>query len=117
MGSLIRLPERSTNRTEAYFDTSAETAPRPEAIRKLPASISEQLVAATQTGNVLNQIIDAVQRHIDFLDRIAAKIDGGEERESLRHRLSSLSELLSQRSTKLQASIDTLRDLRQTHNS
>lgn len=65
MGSLIRLPERSTNRTEAYFDTSAETAPRPEAIRKLPASISEQLVAATQTGNVLNQIIDAVQRHID----------------------------------------------------
>jgi hypothetical protein len=117
MGSLIRLPERSTNRTEAFSDTSAETAPRPEVVRKLPAAISEQLAAATQTGNVLNQIVDAVQRHIDFLDGIAAKIDGGEERESLRRQLSSLSELLSQRSTKLQASIDTLIDLRQAHNS
>lgn len=105
MGTLIRLSERSANRSGLSADTDQiETAPMPA------GAIGEQFVAIALTSNALNQIIDAIHANIKILDGLTARIENAEKREEFRRKLGSLGASLLQSSEGLEASAKILRN-------
>jgi hypothetical protein len=111
MGSANQLLESSTNVT----DTPAGIV---EAnIVELPfRKARHQIAQTTSRCEVLRQGIDVLQRTIEKLEGIVAKIDDHETREKLRQQLSSMNELLLLRLAQL-SSIDHMLQvtLRRTH--
>jgi hypothetical protein len=105
MGTLIRLSERSANRSDVPDTNQIETASMPA------APFRNQIVAAARTGDALNQIIDAVQSNLKILDGLAVRIGDEEKRETLRRKLGSLAMSLQRNAAKLQASNKLLENI------
>jgi hypothetical protein len=108
MGTLIRLSERSANRSGASPGTDQIKAAAP----MRAGAIREQFVAIAVTSDALNQIIDAIQENIRILDGLTVTIENAEKREELRRKLSLLGASLLQSSAGLEASAGILRKLK-----